>query len=407
MNNKNIQKWNYPTTIYHGINSLDLIPDILVQNNINNPLIITDNFLATSDILNKLKNILNTHKINHYIFSELASDPDRDIVYQALDILKTNKNNSLIIVGGGSALDLGKAVSLMANHEHDLWQFEDGSDHYINIKPELILPSIAVPTTAGTGSEVGRVAVIIDNETINEYDKQLKRKKFIFHSNLIPKWVILDPVLTTSMPKKLSSATAMDALTHAIEALCVKSYHPLADGIAIEAIKLINNNILEVYNNPGNLTARGHMLSAATMAATAFQKGLGLVHSLSHPLGAIYKIHHGLLNAVLLPYVLEYNKSQIEDKMFIIVNALELQQDKNSTTSHSEIVINWILNLRNKLNIPHCLSAIPNHGIDINNKSEISLIISEALIDPSTPTNPVTPCYDNLMILFEKCFSGV
>lgn len=209
------------------------------------------------------------------------------------------------------------------------------------------------------------------------------------------------------MPKHLTAATAMDALTHAIEAFCVNSYHPLADGIALEAIRLINNNILEVYNNPNNINARGHMLAAATMAATAFQKGLGLVHSLSHPIGAIYKIHHGLLNAIILPYVLDFNHEQIEDKMSIIVNALELNKN-NSKNDHSntKMVINWVLSLRDKLNIPNSLSEICNHGIDINNESEIALIISEALQDPSTPTNPVKTSYDNLMILFNKCYAG-
>lgn len=405
INNNEITKWNYPTTIYHGIDSVNIINNLLAENNYHNPLLVTDSFLVKSDLINKITSNLckNSKHSKFTIFSDLNSDPDRDIVYQALDILKTNNNDCIIIIGGGSSLDLGKTLALMAKHDHDLWHFVDGAEDYINLDSSEILPTIAIPTTAGTGSEVGRVAVIIDNNT--------KRKKFIFHPNLVPNWVLLDPKITTSMPANLTAATGMDALTHAIEAYCVNSYHPAADGIAIESIRLIKNNLLSAYNNPNDLSARGNMLAAATMAATAFQKGLGAVHSLSHPIGAIYKVHHGLLNAVFLPYVLKLNQKAIEHKMQYLSQVLEL--DFISTieqTTGTDSVINWLLDLREKLSIPHTinkLSAEFTQELNSANKRQcLDKIIQEALLDPSTPTNPVELTYDNLNSVLLKAIDG-
>lgn len=392
-----INKWNYPTTIFHGENSLSVLSEITVNNNINNVLIVTDQNLAGSGRLDDLLSLLNKNNIKYNIFSDFVSDPDRNTVYKAIDVAKTNRNNCIIAIGGGSALDLGKTVALMAKHNYDLWRFIDGAIDYLNLENDLILPTIAIPTTAGTGSEVGRVAVIIDNQ---ETTNNIKTKKFIFHSNLIPNWVILDPALTTSMPKNLTAATGMDALTHAIEALCVNSYHPMADGIALEAIKIISDNLITAYHEPENINARANMLAAASMAATSFQKGLGVVHSLSHPIGAIYNIHHGLLNGVLLPYALELNLSATSTKLDLIANRLNIKNQYES--NHSHIVINWIIELREQLNIPRQLNQINNLNIDINNNKEIDLIISEALNDPSTPTNPIALTKENLKNMLIK-----
>lgn len=383
-----ITKWNYPTTIYHGKKSILLIPELLQKNQLNNPLIITDNFLATTKTIASIIDNFKKNKIKYNLFSDLSSDPDEHTVYKAVKTAKTNKNDTVIIIGGGSSLDLGKTVALMAQHNHNLWSFEDGTADYINLDNKLILPSIAVPTTAGTGSEVGRVAVIIDNSTI-------KKKRFIFHPYLIPNWVLLDPELTVSMPAKLTAATAMDALTHALEAYWVNSYHPIADGIAVEAVKLINNNIIQAYTNPDDLTARSNLLTASTMAATAFQKGLGAVHSLSHPIGALYKVHHGLLNAIFLPYVLQLNQEKIANKLAYLAKILELNNSKDS-------VLKWILELREKLAIPHSLSELQ---LDLDHSSK-DIIIKEALADPSTPSNPVKLSYENLAVTLENSLKG-
>lgn len=391
-----INKWNYPTTIFHGENSQNLVPSILLDNNITRPLIITDKHLANTDRLDNLKSILNSNNINYSIYSELVSDPCRDDVYKALDAVRTNNHNSIIIIGGGSTLDLGKATALIANTDYDLNRFIDGADNYINLDSKLILPTIAIPTTAGTGSEVGRVAVIIDDVS-DTNSSTIKTKQFIFHPDLIPNWVILDPMLSQSMPAHLTAATGMDALTHAIEAFFVESYHPMADAIALQAIQLIANNLIIAYKNPDNIESRGHMLSAATMAATAFQKGLGVVHSLSHPIGAIYKIHHGLLNAVILPYSIEFNRSGVGDKVNIIEKNLNLV---NLTLT------DWVLKLREELNIPHSLNDISSLKIDLNNHAVVDIVVNQALLDPSTASNPVLLTYDNTKKLLIDCCNG-
>ena len=270
--------------------------------------------------------------------------------------------------GGGSVLDSGKTIALTALQERPLWDFEDKEDNYKRINKKTILPLIAIPTTSGTGSEVGRVALIIDETK--------QQKRFIFHPDMVPNLVIADPTLTVSLPPFLTAVTGMDALTHNLEAYCSPDYHPMADGMALEGLRLIKENILLAYQNGNNLTARAKLMTASIMGGTSFQKGLGAVHSLSHPVGAIYDHHHGLLNAIFLPYVLRFNQAKIETKMQTLARYLNLPRPSTDT------IIRWVTMLCEQMKIPICLSKI---NVD---EQHIDAIVEQALADPCTRGNP-------------------
>ena len=274
----------------------------------------------------------------------------------------------------------------MSGQSRPIWDFEDIGDYWKRADEKNIAPIIAVPTTAGTGSETGRASAIINKKT--------GVKKIIFHPKFLPSIVILDPVLTIDLPPRLTAATGMDALAHNLEAFCAPGFHPMADGIAIEGMKLIKNSLLVAVKNGKDLNARADLLAAASMGSTAFQKGLGAIHSLSHPVNAQFNVHHGLSNAIFMPYVLTFNKSLIEKKIISICDYLNL--DKNF-----ESFLKWILNLREKLNIPHKLS-------DIVEESKINLdqLSKMALEDPSTATNPKKLSIDDMKILYEHSISG-
>ena len=295
--------WNYPTNVWFGLNRSDQIQEACNSLNINNPLIVTDPGLLQTSIIDQINNGL-TSKTN--IFSDVKGNPTGSNVTNGVKVLLDGKHDGVIAVGGGSAMDVGKGIAFLAHQTKSLWEFEDIGDLWTKADSKSILPIIAVPTTAGTGSEVGRAAVFLNEET--------SKKKIIFHPKMLPQIAILDPNLSVGLPKNVTAGSGMDALAHCIEAYSSPFYHPMAEGTALEGIRLVKENILEVYENGANVEARANMLVASMMGAAAFQKGLGAIHSITHPVNSLYDSHHGTTNGTVMPFVLDYNRSAIESK---------------------------------------------------------------------------------------------
>ncbi len=379
--------WNYPTTIWAGENRINDLSLACKKLNIKKPLLVTDSGLAkTKIILNSLQS-LKSDNIPVEIYSNVVGNPTGTNVNEGVDFYKKNKCDGVIAFGGGSGLDVGKAIAFMSGQSLPIWNFEDVGDNWTKANSDKIAPIIAVPTTAGTGSEAGRASVILNEAT--------GVKNIIFHPKFLPSVVILDPILTISLPAKITAATGMDALAHNLEAYCAPGFHPMADGIALEGMRLINQWLLIVYKNGSNIEARMNMLTAASMGATAFQKGLGAIHSLSHPVNAVNNIHHGLSNAIFMPYVLTFNKDVIEQKIIKICHYLELK-DRSFNG-----FINWVLDLRKQLEMPHKLSeVIMEKDFDINRLSKM------ALEDPSTGGNPKKLVLADMKTMYEHSMSG-
>ena len=378
--------WNYPTTIWSGENRINDLPEACLNLKIKKPLFVTDKDLIklpmVRNIISKLKKNLN--ELN--IYSNFSGNPNGENVEDGVIKFNESKCDGVIAFGGGSGLDVGKAVAFMSGQSRPLWDFEDIGDYWKRADETNIAPIIAVPTTAGTGSETGRASAIINKET--------GIKKIIFHPKFLPSIVILDPVLTVDLSPRLTGATGMDALAHNLEAFCAPGFHPMADGIAIEGMKLIKKSLLTAFKNGKDLEARRDLLTAASMGSTAFQKGLGASHSLSHPVNSQFNIHHGLSNAIFMPYVLTFNRSLIENRILSICDYLNLEKNFDS-------FLNWILDLRKELNIPHKLSdVIETSKIDIDKLSKM------ALEDPSTSTNPKKMTIDDMKILYNYSISG-
>ena len=379
--------WNYPTTMWVGENRIRDLGIACKTLNINKPLLVTDTSLAKSNIIiNVLKNLKEEgFKVN--LYSDVVGNPTGKNVTEGVDCYNKNNCDGVIAFGGGSGLDVGKAIAFMSGQVLPIWDFEDVGDNWTKANSEKIAPIIAVPTTAGTGSETGRASVILNEET--------GTKNIIFHPKFLPSIVILDPILTISLPSMITAATGMDALAHNLEAYCAPGYHPMADGIALEGIRLINDWLLEAVNNGSNIEARQNMLAAASMGSTAFQKGLGAIHSLSHPVNALNNVHHGLSNAIFMPYVLSFNKDVIEKKIIKICDYLKFK-DRSF-----EGFINWVLNLRKKLNIPHKLSeVIDKKDFDIDRLSKM------ALADPSTNGNPKKLTENDMKTMYQHSMTG-
>ena len=378
--------WNYPTTLWVGENRIKDLPSACSNLNIKNPLFVTDKDLINLQFVKDIIFNLNKNFSKLATFSDFSGNPIGENVDDGVAVFKKNQCDGVIAFGGGSGLDVGKAIAFMSGQSRPMWDFEDIGDYWKRADEKNIAPIVAIPTTAGTGSETGRASAIINNQT--------GVKKIIFHPKLLPSIVILDPVLTVNLSPKLTAATGMDALAHNLEAFCAPGFHPMADGIAIEGMKLIKKSLLNAVNNGKDLNARADLLAAASMGSTAFQKGLGAIHSLSHPVNAQFNVHHGLSNAIFMPYVLTFNKNLIEDRIVSICDYLNL--DKNF-----ESFLNWILNLRKELNIPHKLS-------DVVEESKINLdqLSVMALEDPSTATNPRKMTVDDMKILYEHSISG-
>ena len=370
-----------------GENRVNDIAQACKNLNILKPLFVTDKGLAETDIVKKTISILKNEKINVELFSNVVGNPTGTNVNEGVESFRKNNCDGVICFGGGSGLDVGKSIAFMSGQSLPIWEFEDVGDNWTKADSEKIAPIIAVPTTAGTGSETGRAAVILNEET--------GVKKIIFHPKFLPSIVILDPVLTVGLPPKITAATGMDALAHNLEAYCAPGFHPMADGIALEGMKLINKWLLEAVNNGSNLEARMNMLTAASMGSTAFQKGLGAIHSLSHPVNALNNVHHGLSNAIFMPYVLTFNKDVIEKKIIKICDYLELQ-DRSF-----DGFINWVLDLRTKLNMPHKLSEV------IDEKDfQLDRLSKMALEDPSTGGNPKKLSEADMKIMYQHSMSG-
>ncbi|MDA9562906.1 iron-containing alcohol dehydrogenase [Candidatus Pelagibacter bacterium] len=361
--------WNYPTTMWVGENRINDIAEACKRLNIKKPLMVTDKGLSNSEIVKNTISILKDDNVQVKLYSDVVGNPTGTNVNDGVKSYKDNQCDGVIAFGGGSALDVGKAIAFMSGQNLPIWHFEDVGDNWTKANSDQIAPIIAVPTTAGTGSETGRASVILNEDT--------GVKKIIFHPKFLPSIVILDPTLTVGLPPKITAATGMDALAHNLEAYCAPGYHPMADGIALEGMSLVNKWLPEAVNNGSNLEARMNMLTAASMGSTAFQKGLGAIHSLSHPVNALNNIHHGLSNAIFMPYVLTFNKDIIEKKVIKICNYLELQDQSFNG------FINWVLDLRKKLDMPHTLSEV------IDEKDlQLDRLSKMALEDPSTSGNP-------------------
>jgi len=379
--------WNYPTTMWVGENRIKDLGSACKNLNIKKPLLVTDSGLAKSDIIKNVLASLKKEEILVELYSNVVGNPTGTNVNEGVECFKKNNCDGVIAFGGGSGLDVGKAIAFMSGQNLPIWDFEDVGDNWTKANSDKIAPIIAVPTTAGTGSETGRASVILNEDT--------GVKNIIFHPKFLPSIVILDPILTVGLPPKITAATGMDALAHNLEAYCAPGFHPMADGIALEGMRLINKWLLEAVNNGTNIEARMNMLTAASMGSTAFQKGLGAIHSLSHPVNALNNVHHGLSNAIFMPYVLTFNKDVIENKIIKVCDYLELR-DKSFNG-----FIEWVLDLRKKLDLPHKLSEV------IEEKDfELDRLSKMALEDPSTSGNPKKLTESDMKIMYQHSMSG-
>ena len=377
--------WNYPTPIRFGIDRVKELSLFIDELKISNPLIVTDpQFREVAQFKGIIDSLNNSNK-NYSIFSEIKGNPTGTNIRDGVNVFLKNKNDGVIAIGGGSSLDAGKAVAFMSKQKENIWYFEDIGDNWTKAIIDNLPKVIAIPTTAGTGSETGRASLIVDEETYT--------KKIIFHPTMLPDLVILDPSLTISLPKHLTAATGMDALAHCLEAYCSNNFHPMAHGIALEGIKIIKENLVTAYNDPGNIEARAKMLVSSMMGSTSFQKGLGAIHSLSHPINAVNDVHHGLSNAIFMPYVVKFNQSQIEERIISLSKYIDLE---NQTFDG---FLKWILDLRNQLAIPHALK-------DLKITFDFDKLSKMALVDPSTSTNPVDLNEDDMKALYISSYEG-
>ena len=379
--------WNYPTTMWVGENRIKDMVLACKNLNLEKPLFVTDDQLVNKKIVKDTLKNLNNENITVEVYSNVKGNPTGTNVLEGVNFYKEKKCDGVIAFGGGSGLDVGKAIAFMSGQNLPIWDFEDVGDNWKKANSEKISPIIAVPTTAGTGSETGRASVILNEKT--------GIKNIIFHPKFLPSIVILDPTLTIDLPPDVTAATGMDALAHNLEAFCAPGYHPMADGIALEGMRLIKKWLIEAVKNGSNIEARMNMLTAASMGSTAFQKGLGGIHSLSHPVNAVNNIHHGLSNAIFMPYVLSFNRDVIENKIIKVCEYLDLK-DKSF-----DGFLNWVLELRNNLNIPHKLSeVIENSDFDLDKLSKM------AFNDPSTGGNPKKLTLDDMKIMYQHSMSG-
>ena len=379
--------WNYPTTMWVGENRIKDLGSACKKLNINKPLLVTDNGLAKGKIIEDAIALLKKENLRVEVFSNVVGNPTGSNVEEGVLFYKNNKCDGVIALGGGSGLDVGKAIAFMSGQTLSIWEFEDIGDNWSKANSDAIAPIVAVPTTAGTGSETGRASVILNEKT--------GEKKIIFHPKFLPSIVILDPVLTLDLPPKITAATGMDALAHCLEAYCAPGFHPMADGIALEGMRLINQWLLKAVKNGKDLEARMNMLTAASMGSTAFQKGLGAIHSLSHPVNALNNVHHGLSNAIFMPYVLTFNRKEIEKRIIKLCEYLDLKDIS------FDGFLNWVLDLRKELNIPHKLSeVIEEKDFDIERLSKM------ALADPSTGGNPKKLTVDDMRIMYQHSMQG-
>ncbi|MDJ0946909.1 MAG: iron-containing alcohol dehydrogenase [Kiloniellales bacterium] len=378
--------WSYPTQVRFGPGRIAELPRACKSLGMSRPLLVTDPGLAALPMVTEAVAANDAAGLPTAVFSEVKANPVGRNVEDGVAVFREGGHDGVIAFGGGSGLDAAKAIAFMAGQDRPIWDFEDGGGNWKRADPKGIAPIVAVPTTAGTGSEVGRASVILQEETHS--------KRIIFHPKILPGIVISDPELTLGLPAQITAATGMDALAHCLEAYCAPGFHPMAEGIAVEGLRLVKDWLPTAVEDGGNLAARAHMLAAASMGATAFQKGLGAIHALSHPIGAIYDTHHGLTNAVVMPYVLAFNRPAVEDKIGRLAAWLGLPQPSFAA------VQGWILGLRSALSIPHSLREI---GVGDDRIDEIAEM---AASDPTAPTNPVPLDPPTLRGMMENALEG-
>jgi alcohol dehydrogenase class IV len=374
--------WNYPTKVWSGPGRIAELPKACEELGIVRPLIVTDIGLKDSPMIRNALSLLRGAKL----FADVRGNPVAANVAAGLAVYHAGAHDGVVAFGGGSALDAGKVIAFMSGQTRPLWDFEDIGDWWTRADPKGIAPVVAVPTTAGTGSEVGRAGVILNEET--------HQKKIIFHPKMMPGIVIADPELTVGLPPKITAATGFDAFVHCFEAFCAPGFHPLADGIALEGMRLIKQYLPRACKNGGDMEARSRMLAAASMGATAFQKGLGAVHAIAHPVGSFFDTHHGMTNAVITPYVIVHNRDAIAERMKVLSRVLELPKPG------VEGVLAWVLDFRKELNIPHTLAEL---GVDIRN---CEVIGKEAALDPSCGGNPIPVDAATLERIFRSAVKG-
>lgn len=363
-------RFHYPVPYRIGVGCVTELAAGCRDLGIERPLVVTDPGLLALDWMPPLLESLDAAGLAACVFSAIDANPATTHVASGVEAARRHRADGCVLIGGGSAMDAGKCVALLADNPGDVLDYEDRGDNWRRADAARILPTIAIPTTAGTGSEVGRAAVILDPSDHN--------KKIVFHPSLQPNLVLADPRLSIGLPPLLTAATGMDALAHCFEAYCAPGYHPMADGIALEGMRLISENLVRAYDDGGDLRARTHLLMAASMGATAFQKGLGLIHALSHPVGGLTGLHHGTANAIFQPYVMVHNRAVIEERMPRLAQSLRLTGDG------FEAVLNWTLALRERLALPATLQGIVD-------ETQIPALVRKAATDPSLETNP-KPC---------------
>ncbi len=378
--------WNYPTAIRFGAGRIRELSDACRAMGMERPLLVTDPGLAALPMIGEAAAGCRTAGLGCEVFADVQGNPVATNVDAGVAAFRAGGHDGVIAFGGGSALDVGKAVALMVGQTRPIWDFEDREDWYTRVDVDGMAPVVAVPTTAGTGSEVGRAAVITDERD--------HTKKIIFHPRMLPGLVIADPELTLGLPPNITAAVGMDALSHNLEAFCSPSYHPIAQGVALEGLRLIRAWLPVACRSGDDVTARAHMLAAATMGAAAFQKGLGAMHAISHPCGAVLDTHHGLTNAVVMPYVLVFNRPAIEDKMTALARYLDLP------VPSFKAVLDWVLALRAEIGIPADLASL---GVT---EDHIEQLVEMALVDPSVGGNPVSLNRANLTALFQNAVQG-
>ncbi|OUR92554.1 alcohol dehydrogenase [Gammaproteobacteria bacterium 42_54_T18] len=361
--------WNYPTSMIFGVDTVLRVPNLCKEQGLENPLLVCDKGIVDLPFVHSLVSEFTSASISLGVFSDVKTNPTGKNINDGVVAFKRGNHDAVIALGGGSALDAGKAIALMSGQDRALWDFEDEGDNWTRVLVDGVAPIIALPTTSGTGSEVGRASVIVD--------EQRKKKVIIFHPKMLPTMVVCDPKLTIGLPPAITAATGVDAFVHCFEAYCAPGFHPMADGIALEGMRLIKENLLIAYTDGSNLVARANMMAASSMGATAFQKGLGAVHALAHPLGAIFDKHHGLLNAILLPFVIQRNMTEISSKLENIARYLQLD------VCSAEGFIEWMMSWRRGLGIPCYLKDI---GIGVDRAGDIGQF---AVSDPSASGNPI------------------
>ena len=372
--------WSYPTAIRFGAGRIKELPEACAAAGIKKPLLVTDRGLAGLPITAKALDLLEAAGLGRAMFSDVDSNPTDKNLAAGIAAFRAGGHDGVVAFGGGSGLDLGKLVAFQAGQSRPVWDFEDIGDWWTRADADAIAPNVAVPTTAGTGSEVGRASVITDSER--------HVKKVIFHPKILPSVVIADPALTIGMPAMITAGTGMDALAHCLEAYCAPSYHPMSQGIALEGMRLVKENLLRAHQSPDDIEARSHMMSAAAMGAVAFQKGLGAIHALSHPVGALYNTHHGVTNATVMPVVLRANRPAVEEKLAAAAAYLGVAGGYDG-------FYDWTMSLREALSIPPSLSAL---GVD---RARLDEMAAMAIVDPTAGGNPVELTLDLAKELYD------